>query len=142
VEVVAGLHMFPALLYLAFTHLQLEAVAPVVPVPVVTAFLIYQLTPLVTKSPPMVVVVEQVAAVILVSQEAQEGVGTGLQAMVAQQPKEVSQGLQGQLCLEIAEGQVIVPVLPAAAVAAPLQRVLPVRQLRLAVTAAMELLTQ
>jgi hypothetical protein len=120
----------------------LEVVVLVVPVLVVTAFLIYQLTPLVTKSPPMVAVVEQVAAAILVSQEAQEGVDTGIQVMVAQQPKEVSQVLQGQLYQEIAEGQVIVPVLPAAAAAAPLQRVLQVQQLRSAVTAAMELVTQ
>ena len=81
-----------------------------------TAFLSCQLTLLVTKSPLMVVVVVLGHSVILEPQEALEEAGTGQQVMVAQQPKGVSQVLQGQLYLEIAEGQVIVHILPAVAV--------------------------
>jgi hypothetical protein len=81
-----------------------------------TAFLSCQLTLLVTKLPLMVVVVVLGHSVILEPQEALEGVVTGQQEMVAQQPKGVSRVLQGQLYLEIAEGQVIVHILPAVAV--------------------------
>jgi hypothetical protein len=64
----------------------------------------------------MVVVVVLGHTVILGLQEALEEAGTGQQAMVAQQPKEVSRVLQEQLYLEIAEVQVIVHTLPAVAV--------------------------
>jgi hypothetical protein len=107
-----------------------------------TVFLIYQLTQLVIKSPPMVVVVALGHLVILERQEVLEEVGTGQQEMVVQQPKEVSQASVGQLYLETAGEQVIVPLPPVVVVEGPRPRVRPVQDLRLEVTAAMELVIQ